>query len=131
MRHGDGTCAGTQQARHRRFLACPDRYSCWSLDSAYGPYGGRAYCGSIRDSFRPCIASTETTSQDRSSCIMMKDLFNGEYMVRVAIASERSCQWENLTNPSSIDLEFSLAPPENIVPESLILYILMLIFLSL
>jgi hypothetical protein len=37
-----------------------------ALDSAYAPYGGRAYCGSIRDSFRPCIASTETTIQDSS-----------------------------------------------------------------
>jgi len=43
IRHGDGTYVRLRSAHHRRFLACPDRYSCSSLYGAYGPYGGRAY----------------------------------------------------------------------------------------
>ena len=27
----------------RPVVGCPDRYSCWSLYGAYGPYGGAAY----------------------------------------------------------------------------------------
>ncbi len=41
IRHGDGTYIKTRHAR--RYLACPDRYSCSALYGAYGPYGGPAY----------------------------------------------------------------------------------------
>ena len=41
IRHGDGTHIRLHHAR--RYLGCPDRYSCSSLYGAYGPYGGPAY----------------------------------------------------------------------------------------
>jgi hypothetical protein len=30
-------------SRERVYLGCSDRYSCYPLYGAYGPYGGRAY----------------------------------------------------------------------------------------
>jgi hypothetical protein len=33
-----------RRTRHR-YEGCPDRYSCFSLYGAYGPYGGPAYWG--------------------------------------------------------------------------------------
>jgi hypothetical protein len=27
----------------RRYIGCPDGYSCYPLYGAYGPYGGKAY----------------------------------------------------------------------------------------
>ena len=53
MRHGDGTYVRLHHAYHRRFLACPDRYSCQSVYGAYGPYGGRAYWAEYSDFVPP------------------------------------------------------------------------------
>jgi hypothetical protein len=42
-RYGDGTYVKARHAHYRRYLACPDRFSCYPLYGAYGPYGGRTY----------------------------------------------------------------------------------------
>jgi hypothetical protein len=42
-RHGDGTYVRLHHAHYRRYMGCPERYSCSPLYGAYGPYGGRAY----------------------------------------------------------------------------------------
>ncbi|SFI08910.1 hypothetical protein SAMN05216525_10443 [Bradyrhizobium sp. Gha] len=41
LRPRDGTYIKMRHAR--RFLRCPDAYSCYPLYGAYGPYGGHAY----------------------------------------------------------------------------------------
>lgn len=41
IRPRDGTYVKVRQVH--RYLRCPDRYSCYPLYGAYGPYGGEAY----------------------------------------------------------------------------------------
>jgi hypothetical protein len=42
---GDALADGMMLKRHagKVVVHCPDRYSCYPLYGAYGPYGGRAY----------------------------------------------------------------------------------------
>jgi hypothetical protein len=41
MRHSQ--CGPHKRCFVRRWVGCPDRYSCYSLYGAYGPWGGPAY----------------------------------------------------------------------------------------
>jgi hypothetical protein len=43
MRPADGAYVRVRHAHYRHYGACTDRFSCYPLYGAYGPYGGHAY----------------------------------------------------------------------------------------